>query len=502
MNAIAFTNRGRGRLHSPLLSRPDFRNSEPMFVRALIVIPLLAWAAPAPAGEPAPAVPPLALTAAIAQALDHNRELARSALGLRSASYGIDSARAGFRLRLQPEGRTDRDQDGSTLQYGLTAARTFEPGTELAVGGRQTERDFDDGGSSRRTTLRVDLAQPLFRDFGRLVNREPVTQAEQQLRSARRDLEQQRSDLVIDVVETFENLVRLDKQIVSDQASLQRMDKLYRLTQARERQGRASRVDTLRVELKRGQAQSRLESSLERRDFNRRVFAEWLGAPPEAVFELIPPPLLELDLPEPPEAVAIALSNRLDYAQALQNYDDTVRGVKIAEKGLLPNLALITRYERVDDSQAVADFDENQWSIGLGGDTELTRATERARLGQATVSREASRETIFIRELAIAREVQQRISTYRRARSELGIAERNFTLAQNRALLARRLFERGRGDNFSVTDAEEALNDADNRLLLARAEASISGYQLLRDLGSLIEVPEDLKPNAGRSPVL
>ena len=46
---------------------------------------------------------PLNLEQAIALALDHNRALARSALGVQSTAYGIQSAEAGFRLRLQPD---------------------------------------------------------------------------------------------------------------------------------------------------------------------------------------------------------------------------------------------------------------------------------------------------------------------------------------------------------------------------------------------------------------
>jgi outer membrane protein TolC len=466
-----------------------------MSVRVVIMFVLLGIGAGARAQSPTP----LSLEQAIAQALEHNRELARTALGLRSASYGIASAQSSFRLRLQPDGRAITDQGGSTAQYGLTASRTFLPGTELSVGGQVTDQQDDGSDHTRRTALRIGVEQPLFRDFGALVQGEPITKAEQQLRRARRDLETQRGDLVVDVVESFESLIRLEKQISSDESSFRRMDKLYRLTQARERQGRASRVDTLRVELKRGQAQSRLESSRERFSFTRRDFAELLGERPDATFTLEPPPLLDIELPTPERAVATALSNRLDLAQAWQDYDDTVRGVKIAEKGLLPAISLLTYYERVNDSQSTDGFEENLWSVGLAGDTELTRASERARLGQATVSRESALETIHIRELAVTREVQQAMSAYQRARSELGIAERNFTLAVNRARLARRLFELGRGDNFSVTDAEEALNDADTRRLNARAEASVTGYRLLRKMGILVETPDDLKPGTAKT---
>ncbi len=69
-----------------------------------------------------------------------------------------------------------------------------------------------------------------------------------------------------------------------------------------------------------------------------------------------------------------------------------------------------------------------------------------------------------------------------------------FNLAESRAKLARRLFELCRGENISVTDAEEAYCQAENQLFAARAEGSISGYRMFRVLGTLSEVSEELKP--------
>lgn len=438
----------------------------------------------------------LDLPAAINQALAHNRTLARSALNLEGTALNIPGARAEFGFSLRPDAGVGSSYAEDTYQYGLVAGKKFLPGTTAELGGRVVHAEDDDGERSRRSSMRVDVRQPLFRNFGALVHGENLIRAQQQYRSARRDYEERKADLVVSVVEAFETLIRLERQIQSDEASFQRMDKLYRLTRARERQGRATRVDTLRVELQRGQALSRLANSRERLSFTQRDFAELLGAPPDTVFALEPPPLLAVEVPDSEEALRIALSNRLDYAQAMQDYEDQARGVKIARRGLLPDVNLNARYERVGDSRFDdnPDFEENLWIVGLAGNTDFNQGSERARLGQAVVGREAALETIRIRELSIAREVQQQSSTYRRTLADLQIAERNFKLAESRARLARRLFELGRGDNFSVTDAEEALTQAQDQVLLTRADASVSGYRLLRVMGTLLDHPADLRP--------
>ena len=453
------------------------------------------------AAHPLFADQPLDLPAALNRALAQNRTLAQRSLSLRSAGYGLDAARAEFGFSLRPDGGAERTQDQDAYRYGLVLGKKFLPGTEIQTGPRvdRTETDF---GSSQRTSWRVDLRQPLFRNFGALVQGENVVQAQQRVRSARRDYEQQKAALVLQVVDTFESLIRLERQIAADEASLQRADKLYRLTRARERQGRATRVDTLRVELRRGEAQSRLESNRERLSSQRRDFAELLGQHPDTVFALEPPPLLELELPPVEDTVRIALAHRLDYAQTLQDYGDTLRGEKIARRGLWPDISLVARYESFDTSgDAAVTGNDSLWAVGLAGETDLNQTRERSRLGQAVINRESARETIRIRELSITREVQQQSSAYRRALDELTIAERNHQLASQRARLARRLFELGRGDNFSVTDAEEALTQAEDRLLGARAEASLAGYRYLNTVGTLLEAPADLLPNPNEVPL-
>ena len=96
----------------------------------------------------------------------------------------------------------------------------------------------------------------------------------------------------------------------------------------------------------------------------------------------------------------------------------------------------------------------------------------------------------------IVREVRDALSAYTRAQAESDIAAQNLAIARQRLDLAQRLFVRGRTDNISVTDAETAYLLAQNDDNSAAAEASVSGYRVLRALGTLIEAPADLKPVA------
>lgn len=372
-------------------------------------------------------------------------------------------------------------------------------GTTLSVSGGVEDIPDDLGGFGLRQGQRVQVAisQPLFRNFGRLMHGEGIVQANNDLKTAQRQYELQKNDLVINVVATYEGLLRLQRQVESDTESFNRMDDLHRVTQAHELIGKTTRVDTLRVALLRGEAASRLKIAKERLDSTGKDFVELLGFPLGTEFELAPVPVLTFELPEVDEAVAIAMRNRMDYAQVLQDREDSLRNVQISRRSLLPDVRLTVGHEWWDQSATTPDgleLDDNVWFFRVSLGTDLNPAIERAELSKAVLQERSSAQLVEIIELSIARQVQQQLLAHRRAREELDIATRNLELAASRAKLTRRLFELGRENNFSVTDAETSLIQSEHRLFLARSESVNSGYRLMRALGTLVESPQYLKP--------
>jgi outer membrane protein TolC len=446
------------------------------------------------------AAPPLALEEAIQTALGNNRQLRLRELNLDSRELGVAEARTEFSIQWRPEGRLATDDEGEQTAYGMSASKKQGLGTTVLAEGRWTRTGFSESPDLHRGVVRVEVRQPLLRRLGRLVNEEPIVQAGSSVQAARREIELYRTDLVVQVVEGYEELLRLQRQLHFDTQALQRSEKLLRLTRARERQGRATRVDALRVDLQHGENQIRLNKTRESLENAAADFAELLGQPPSAELKVKDSPRLEVEAPDRAEALRVALENRLDYAQVLADRRDVERGIRIARHNLLPDLELIGRYERSGEGERSSDgfdFDQDAWFVGLAADTDVRRQRERLALGQALLQGENARWTIEIVRSALERQVQQVLAAYERARHETLFAQRNYHLAENRARLAHRMFEIGKGDNFTVTDAENALLEAQNRMLLSQAEVSIAAYRMLRVLGTLLEYPEDLKPPSG-----
>ena len=423
----------------------------------------------------------------------------RAALDVDATRFGIDVTQAEFRLSVRPEASASGSAGDSGYSYGLVTSKKLITGTEVSIRGGVD--DIPDGlnnfGLRQGRRVQVAISQPIFRNFGRLIHGEGLVQANNDLRTAQRQYELQKNDLVISVVATYESLLRLQRQVDSEIDSFKRMQRLHRVTEAHERLGQTTRVDTLRVALLRGEAASRLEIAQERLSATEKDFIELLGFSLDKEFQLEPVPVLAIEIPEIDEAVRIALENRVDYAQALQDREDALRNVQIARRSLLPDVRLTVGHEWWDQSVApgsTLNLDDNVWFFRVSVGTDLNPAIERANVGNAHLRERSSSELIEIIELSIARLVQQHLLAYRRAVAQLDIAERNFDLATSRAELTRRLFELGRENNFSVTDAETAFVRSEQLLFRAQSESVNSGYRLMRAMGTLVESPAGLKP--------
>ncbi len=447
------------------------------------------------------AAEPLTLPAAIERALAENRTLKLLQTQVASRGVAVQAAEAGFAWSFRPEGRTENADDGRLLAVGGQLSRRSSWGGDLSTRAEHLRQETDNAADLIRNTLRVELRQPLLRRAGTLPTLEPLRDAEAREAAARRELELRRTDLVVEVAEAYEELVRLRRQTESDQLALDRMNRFLRLARARERQGRGAREDSLRAELQQGAAALRLTNTIQRYRARMTAFADLLGAPPETEFTLDEIVRLEVAAPTEEEAVALALSNRLDYAQVLQDARDAERGLRLARNNLLPDLQLLTRYERFGEGRHSSEafpLREDIWFVSLAASSDWPARQERFAARQAVLSSEAADVRAAAVEAAIRRQTRQELLAYQRAQAQEPIAAANLEAARKRMHLARRLFEIGRGDGFSVTDSESELLQAEADWRAAESERTLAGYRLLRVLGLLLEYPPDLKPDGVR----
>ena len=456
----------------------------------------LVWSATVLAQAPEPDAVPLTVEEAIEQALEHNRDLVKGALDLQGYRLAERQARESARgIRIVPEGAAGIGPEGGDWRGGMRAEATGPYGTRVAVGASVRQIEVEGEADLRRGEARVEISQPLFRQFGPLVQNEPIVSANENLLAARRAWERDRSALVVRVAELFEGLIYLRHQIASDEAFAARMDRLWVLAGAREQQGKASRTEVLRMDLQRGEAASRLEAERSQLAVQFQEFANLLGWPLDSSFRLVPPALLDLDVGNDERALAVALSERPDYAQALHDIDTGDRRLRLAKRSLLPELNVAARQTAYGEGEAWSDagrLDQDDWFVGLSADMDLNLRGARLEVARSGVDADARRQVAEIVRHRLAVEVHASLANYRRARAELRLSERNRELAANRAELAQALFEAGRASGNSVSDAEADRIRAELSELASRRDASLSAYRLLHVLGTLVPAPREI----------
>jgi outer membrane protein TolC len=436
------------------------------------------------------------LSRAIDLALKQNREIRKTMLSLEISGFALERANFDFMFNITPKVSGEITGDSDSARYGLDVTKKNLFGTEARVGVLSSKDNLPGVSAAVRNSIAVEVKQPLLRRLGRLVNEESIKQATSTVRSARRQYEIQKTDLVVQVVMRHEELLMLQRRLEYEEKTVERLSRLSRLTQVREKQGRVTRVDVLRSDLRFGNAQLQLNNTRERLQSLRADYAEMLGFPPATEFKVLPSPLVTVLATNLETAVDSALHNRLDYAQILQDADDARRGISIARRNLLPDLSMISRYELKGDGEKMSDakLDDNVWFVGLSLESDFPMRNERLALSEAMIHSQLTDLRIEEVKSAVARQVQQEMLDYERAQQQISFAERNYQVARDRARLARRLYEMHKGDNFTVTDAEDELTQAEIQLLSAQSEASTASYKLKRVLGTLIDYPADLKP--------
>ncbi len=462
-----------------------------MRVRIALSCYLIVMAAP---GQQAMAGETITLEETINTALSNNPNLKQFRLQTTSANYSVGIALSEFQVSVRPEGGVFVEKAGDTSGfYGLRLSKKTRYGSEVSVAGTSDSLFGTDG----RERFRIEFSQPLFRNAGTLVNEENIVRARQSQLTALRALELGRSRLVVSVVEAYEQVLRLEQQLAADRQALQRAASLYKLTLAKERLGRTTRIDSLRVQLQQGETISRTSYTEEQLASAKRVLAELMGIKNGTLPDLQPSSLFEVEVGSVEAATRLAIANRMEYAQAQQQYQDAVRATRIAKRYKQPNLKLVAAYEHANGDLFFDDDlngSRNAWTVSLVSDTDLNQNREKLQYSESLVQQDQALENIRAQHLSIGREVEQALLAYRRAHSELSVLEGNFQHAEARLKLARRLFRVGRTDGFSVTDAEQAYFNAQTSWLNGQSDASISGYRLLHATGTLVESPDYLKP--------
>lgn len=432
-------------------------------------------------------------------------------------SSGADSA-AGAALAAGAE----RDA-GSTASAELGVSRKFENGTDLSSSlavdfARMLTGDKED---ARGIRLEVSLSIPLLRGSGRLVVREPLTQAERSLVYAVRAFERYKQSFTIEIVSAYLGVLNNAKQLQNQADSYRRVVTSTRRSRRMADAGRLQEYEFDQSYQKELAARNGWIAAQQSYQTTLEAFRMRLGLPPDARVE---PRASELDalqayaesfarrslevyndgrpvpaadedpaLVGPDEstagpmeiplerAVALALANRLDLQTARDRVEDAQRAVLLAADRLRAEVTLGASASAGESRSASASPQEDaKLELGrarLNGlltvDLPFHRTAERNAYRESLIALEKAVRDYQAQEDSVKKEVAEKLRGMLENREKITIQFVALGLAERRVHSTDLLLQSGRAEIRDVLEAQDALLTAQNSLLSA-----VTGYRL------------------------
>lgn len=379
----------------------------------------------------------------------------------------------------------------------------------------------------------LSISVPLLRGSGELVNTESLTQAERSFIYEIRAFEQYKREFICRIESAYLALVLAKRQQQNQDEAFRRV---IRSTRRSYRMSEASRMSQSQFE----QAhQSELSSkaswiaSCQSYETTKDSFKMTLGLPPDARIEPRESDLAELeryvgrfvemapsaydmgDGPEivldPPDsvdegglkvrtdvAIAIAFSNRLDFATCRDRVEDAQRQLLIAEDRLRAEVTLGAAVANVAETvgpqsrrQGVSHgrLHPRETSVNplLTIDLPIERRSERNGYRNALIAVESAVRAYQQEEDRLKSTIRGDMRSMNQTKDNLLIQYMAMTLAERRVRNQEILLQAGRADMTVMLEAQDSLVSAKNSLYAAMVNYKNQELALQRDLG-LLEV--------------
>lgn len=344
------------------------------------------------------------------------------------------------------------------------------------------------------SVLSVNLAQPLLRGFGRNnPSVEALTQAERNMVYAVRSYSYFQNEFAVEIVNDYVALLARRDNIRNTYTNfLGRVQSRKRL-EARKDREQLSGVDQAR------------QSELSTRNTYVNALANYrnaldqfkikLGLPlseqiylDDSVLDvlqekgLIPAPL------DPDKAFRFAVDNQLTTLNAIDEFEDAKRKVRVMADRLRPDLNLFARASLDSDrptDYTKFDLDDIRYTAGLELDLPFDRLQQRNDYRSAVVSFEAKLRDLTLTLDNLKDSIERGLRTLEQRRQNYEIQKKALALANRRVASTTLLQQAGRADVRDIVEAQDAQITAQNSFTDALVLYQQTRLQLLLDVGMI-----------------
>ena len=437
---------------------------------------------------------PLDLAACVQRALTHNPGVQEAQDGATAATLRHEVALSEYNLKVTPsvDGGIQGANETNQRYHVLFSRKLLATGTELSLtGGTSVFSSVPQLSVPYFTETRVALAQPIFQGRTQLENRDRIDDALRRIASSRNALGTAREELALRVVQGYYDVVGAGELVAVAESSLDRVEELREIAEAKLGLGSISKMDVFRAEIHAARLKNALVQQRARREEGLDALKMLLGIDPRLNLEIDP----RIQGPAPSrlvgaDPVETALERRLEVIEARQQATDAERKLVLARQRLWPAVFLTGFYARqglgdtFDDSLGL---ERDEWTVGLRSTVGLDRTAEHVAVAEAELAlRGSERQFRRVRD-EVVKEVREAVRLLERSRAERNLAEEIAGHADHQAELARFRYDKGITNNFDLVQAEESRTEAKSAFVLATIHEAVAAANVRRAAGTLVE---------------
>jgi outer membrane protein len=323
--------------------------------------------------------------------------------------------------------------------------------------------------------------QPLFTG-GRLTN--AYLMAREGVRLSAEQQEAVRNDLVWRVKQAYYSILVTEKFAAVAEQSLRLLDAHLRDIERFMETGLVARVDLLRTEVQRADAEQRFNSARNAVDLAKSAFNNLLDRPLE-----MPVNVKDVLVYEPwvitlEEATAVALEHRPELRALEAALAIAQRAVNLSLAEYFPTVAAQGVYDWEKGTQLEILDDGWHWTVGVSASMNLWDwGGRRARVTQARARMEQAKLNLEKLQNVVALEVRQAFLKMDEAEKNVAVSEKAVVSAQESYRTTTERYREGVGTNTDVLEAETALASAEANRYQALFDYDVAVARLDKAMG-------------------
>lgn len=342
--------------------------------------------------------------------------------------------------------------------------------------------------------LGATVVQPLWRGRGYRVTMENLTQSERNMLYALREFTRYRKDFSVQVATAFYNVLQNRDTVLNNWLGLQSFRKSAERSRSFVQEGRTKLSELGRLEQEELASEAAWINAVRAYKQSLDTFKILIGLPIVENIVLDTGDLDSLRILHPAikveDAIALALTMRLDYLTAKDSRDDAVRKVDVAADALKAQVDLVasggvSSGPGLGRGFVLPDFERYRWDAGLNVDLPFERTAQRNSYRTALItSKQAEREMVNLED-NIRLQVREGWRALDQAKRNYEISELRVKLSERRVEEQDLLSELGRGVAKDQVDAQNDLVNAKNLRTQALVAHTIFRLQFWNVLGIL-----------------